>query len=303
VRPEGNVRGRTEAPRRAAAPPPGPPPADATTQAALACLGRGWSVIPLRPGDKRPLVPWQEYQHRRPSEAVVRAWFRQHPDAGLGIVTGLVSGLVVLDVDSAHGGEASLQRLSQAHGPLPWTVEAHTGGGGRHLYFAHPGGVVSNRAGLRPGLDLRGDGGYVVAPPSTHPSGGEYRWSATGAPDRAHPAPAPAWLLKLIAAPGGRGRSGHPLAHWRKLVKAGITEGERNSTVASLAGHLLFHGTDPDVVTELLLCWNRVRCQPPLPDDEVARTVASIARTHERQRETGDDEAGTAPDAAEIDGA
>ncbi len=273
-------------------------------QAALAYLGRGWSVIPLRPADKRPLVPWQEYQNRRPSEAVVRAWFRQHPDAGLGIVTGLVSGLLVLDVDAAHGGEASLQRLSQAHGPLPWTVEAHTGGGGRHLYFAHPGGMVPNRAGLRPGLDLRGDGGYVVAPPSSHPSGGEYRWSATGAPDRAHPAPPPAWLLKLIAAPGGRGRTGHPLAHWRKLVKTGIAEGERNSTIASLAGHLLFHGTDPEVVTELLLCWNRVRCRPPLPDDEVARTVASIARTHERQREAGEGEKPPGgPEATEIDGA
>jgi Bifunctional DNA primase/polymerase, N-terminal/Primase C terminal 1 (PriCT-1) len=298
--------GRREAPVHGRAPAPAPPETPAAhlaEQAALAYLARGWSVIPLRPADKRPLVAWQEFQHRRPSEAVVRAWFRQHPEAGLGIVTGLVSGLLVLDVDAAHGGEASLQRLSQAHGPLPWTVEAHTGGGGRHLYFAHPGGVVPNRAGLRPGLDLRGDGGYVVAPPSSHPSGAGYRWSETASPERAHPAPPPVWLLKLVAAPGGRGRAGHPLAYWRNLVKTGVTEGERNTTVASLAGHLLFHGTDPEVVTELLLCWNRVRCRPPLADEEVARTVASIARTHERHREAGEGEGPEFPDATEIDGA
>lgn len=72
-------------------------------------------------------------------------------------------------------------------------------------------------------------------------------------------------------------------ARWRRLVREGVVEGERNNTLASLTGHLLWHGVDPEVALELLLAWNRARCRPPLPDDEVARVVASIARLHERQ--------------------
>lgn len=308
-------RRRAEAPpeRRAYAgsprkPPKPPAPAPAGPpglEAALAYLARGWSVIPLLPGDKRPLVAWEEYQYRRPSEATVRGWFRRRPDAGVGIVTGLASGLVVLDVDAGHGGEANLQRLVQAHGPVPWTVECHTGGGGRHLYFAHPGGVIHNRAGFRPGLDLRGDGGYVVAPPSLHPSGRAYTWAPTGDPERAAPAPLPAWLLHAVSGALGPKRVGHSREHWRRLVTDGVSEGQRNASVASLTGHLLFRGVDPEVALELMLAWNRLRCRPPLPDDEVARTVASITRTHERQSASVPTGPGgdAPPDATEVDGA
>ena len=90
----------------------------------------------------------------------------------------------------------------------------------------------------------------------------------------------PGWLLALlqdeIKSPG------HSIAYWQQLVKEGIGEGERNDTIASLTGHLLWHGVDTDVVMELLLCWNRVRCSPPLDDDEVIRTVQSITRLHQQ---------------------
>ena len=252
--------------------------------AALRYLEQGWPVLPVAPAHKRPLVPWQRLQHHRPSPREVRGWFWRWPRAGVGVVTGRVSGLVVLDVDPAHGGGASLARLEAAHGPLPATVACRTGGGGRHLYFAHPGGVVRNRAGLAQGLDLRGDGGYVVAPPSLHPSGGRYRWEPGRSPWELEPAPLPGWLRERAA--GGRG---HPLAYWRALVHEGVEEGARNSTLASLAGHLLWHGVDPYVALELLLAWNRVRCRPPLDDREVARVVASIARLHEgSEREWGE---------------
>jgi hypothetical protein len=90
----------------------------------------------------------------------------------------------------------------------------------------------------------------------------------------------PQWL-RLVA--GGASESGgHPPAHWRALVHEGVAQGARNATIASLAGHLLHHGVDPDVVLELMLSWNRQRCAPPLPDDEVAQVVASILRTHRR---------------------
>jgi hypothetical protein len=247
--------------------------------AALSYRARGWSVIPIEPRGKRPLVPWQEYQSRPARAEEIEAWFTRRKDANVGIVTGAVSGLVVLDVDAAHGGDASLAELELAHGPLPATIEAKSGGGGRHLYFAHPGGEVHNRAGVAPGIDLRGDGGCIVAPPSIHPSGKRYAWRPGRGPDEAQLAPLPAWLLALVQ-PGAR--VGHPLAHWRSLARAGAREGERNNTIASFAGHLLWHGVDAEVALELLLAWNRARCRPPLADDEVASVVASIAGLHER---------------------
>ena len=243
-------------------------------------IAHGWSIIPIRSGDKRPLVRWEEFQYRRPRVEEARAWFSGRPEAGIGIVTGALSGLVVLDVDPRHGGEASLEHLERQHGRLPATVECRSGGGGRHLYFAHPGALLRNKVGLAPGVDLRGDGGYVVAPPSLHASGARYVWVRDRRPEMADLAPLPDWVLRqAIEQPA---RLGHPIAHWRRLVREGVREGARNNTVASLAGHLLRHRVDASVVTEVLLCWNRVRCQPPLMDEEVVSVVESIKRLHAR---------------------
>jgi hypothetical protein len=252
-------------------------------QAALDYLKRHWSVIPVRARDKRPTTRWLEFQHRHPGRSEVQDWFRRWPASNVGIVTGAISGLVVLDIDARHGGVESLDALIQEHGRLPHTIEAVTGGGGRHIYFAHPGGEVGNKVGLAPGIDLRADGGYVVAPPSVHVSGKAYAWVEGHAPEQTGLAPIPGWLLNE-ASSGGE-RRGHTLEHWRNLVKQGIPEGERNDSIASLTGHLLWHGVDADVAQELLLCWNRVRCRPPLSDDEVVRTVESIVSLHERDSE------------------
>lgn len=257
-----------------------------TEEAALAYRARGWSVVPIADREKRPLVPWQEFQGRLATPDEVRAWYARWPRAGVGIVTGGISGLVVLDVDSRHGGDESLAALEREHGALPRTIEAISGGGGRHIYFAHPGRDLRNRAGLAPGLDLRAEGGLVVAPPSMHATGRSYEWEVSNHPDGTQLASMPEWLLRLSG--GSAPRHGHPLAWWRDLVKTGVGKGERNATIASFTGHLLWHGVDPDVVLELLLCWNRVRCRPPLDDEEVARTVESITRTHARHQGNGD---------------
>lgn len=258
-------------------------PSNDVRAAALALLARGWSVIPVEARGKRPIVPWLDYQSRLATEQEVDAWFGATRKPNIGVVTGAISGLVVLDVDARHGGSRSLALLELEHGHLPHTVEARTGGGGRHLYFRHPGGIVHNRVGIAPGIDFRGDGGCVVAPFSLHPNGRRYEWLPGCAPSEADLAPMPSWLLRFVH-PGAR--AGHPLSHWRRLVREGVDEGNRNNTLASLAGHLLRHGVDPQVALELLLAWNRVRCRPPLPDEEVARVVDSIARLH-RQEDGG----------------
>jgi hypothetical protein len=222
-------------------------------------------------------VRWQEYQDHRPAEREVAAWFRRWPDANIAIITGEISNLVVLDIDPGHGGDESLRDLVTQFGPLPETLTVRTGGGGRHLYFAAPadGRPMPSRVGLRPGIDIRAEGGLVIAPPSVHPSGRRYVWEAADAA----PAPMPHWLPRLLRAPASR--RGHAVQYWRDLVVRGVAEGERNSTIASFAGHLFRHEVDSEVVKELLLCWNRVRAKPPLDDAEVTATVDSIRRTHE----------------------
>jgi len=256
-------------------------------EAALEYMARGWAVVPIAPSEKRPLVRWQEFQKSMPTEDEVREWYSHWPEAGVGIVTGAISALAVLDIDPAHGGSESLAELERVHGALPRTVEAITGGGGRHVYFAHPGADLRNRTGLAPGIDLRADGGMVVAPPSRHASGRRYAWKASHRPDDTVLAPMPGWLLQLARnAVPGQGY-GHTHAHWRDLAERGVAEGARNATIASLCGHLLSHGIDGKVALELLLAWNRVRCRPPLEDEEVAATVESITKTRARRRDGG----------------
>ncbi|MCG6942708.1 MAG: bifunctional DNA primase/polymerase [Thiohalocapsa sp.] len=246
-------------------------------KAALDYRRLGWSVIPIESRGKRPLLHWQVYQHRQPHATEVAEWFRQWPGANLAIVTGAVSGLVVLDLDPRHGGDAGLEALERRRGAIAETVEVRTGGGGRHLYFYHAGDVVHNRVGIAPGVDLRGDGGYVVAPPSVHASGEAYRWERS--PEVCRLAQLPDWLVEASEL---QSRRGHPLSHWRHLLREGVEAGERNNTIASLAGHLLWRGVDPEIATELLLTWNATCCRPPLEPEEVVRTVESITRLHQR---------------------
>jgi len=249
--------------------------------AAFEYLGRGWGIVPIESRSKRPLVRWEEFQRHLPLEDDVRAWFRRWPNANLGIVTGKISGLAVIDVDPRHGGAEALAALESTYAPLPPTASVFTGGGGRHLYFSCPVEPLRSRVALAPGVDLRAEGGLVVAPPSIHSSGGRYRWERCDPPGKA-PMPAlPGWLDSLVRSSSG----GHPVAWWRQRVHQPVAEGARNATLASLTGHLLWHGIDPEVALELLVCWNRVRCAPPLPEEEVARTVESIARTDARRRE------------------
>ena len=157
-----------------------------------------WSVIPIRPRDKRPVTRWREFQHRLATEQEIDAWYQRWPTANVAVVTGEISGVVVLDIDPRHGGSDSLAQWEAEHGPLPLSVEARSGGGGRHIYFRHPGDIVHNRVGIAPGIDLRGDGGCIVAPPSIHSSGNAYAWVSGQEPGQVNLAEMPAWMLQLV---------------------------------------------------------------------------------------------------------
>ena len=253
-------------------------------EAAIEYLNRGWSVVPAGERAKRPIIRWQRFQHQLPTLAQLEGWYERWPKANLAVVTGEISGITVVDIDPKHGGTESMAALEARHGALPDTIESITGGGGRHIYFAHPGHEVRNRTGLAPGIDLRGDGGCIIVPPSVHPSGKPYAWRPGHAPGEINLAMLPVWLeqprFSDDRAPG------HSLAYWRKLVREGVKDGQRNSTIASFTGHLLWHGVDPDVIMELMLAWNLVRCRPPLRVEEVIHTVQSIERTHQQHHES-----------------
>lgn len=125
---------------------------------------------------KRPLIStWQQAATTDADQ--IRGWFRRWPQANIGIATGAESGIVVLDVDPDKNGFHSFEQLQQEI-ELPPTLTAKSGSGGRHYYYRHPlGGRIRNSASkLGPGLDIRGDGGFVVAPPSLHACGQKYEW-------------------------------------------------------------------------------------------------------------------------------
>lgn len=188
-------------------------------------------------------------------------------------MTGEPSGLVVLDIDPRNGGTDALADLEQRQGPLPPTVEAITGGGGRHFYFRHPGHRVKSRSGLAPGVDVKADGGYVVAAPSLHGSGRSYSWADRAGPADATLADWPAWMVEpshprdepaaSVVVPLGGG--------------ATIPQGKRNSTLASYAGRLRHVGCDEKATLAALLSVNSRRCVPPLTEAEVAAIARSIA--------------------------
>ncbi len=133
----------------------------------------------------------------RPTE--IEAWWERWPDANVGVVTGWVSAVAVVDVDPRHGGDTKLAALEAKEQPLPPTVTSMTGGGGRHLYFTHPTHLVPSRP-IASGVDLKAEGGLVVVPPSRHSSGGTYRWLDGHGPDQLVPAPLPPWLDHLAVA-------------------------------------------------------------------------------------------------------
>ena len=260
----------------------------AAALAALALARRGWPVLPLNAvgADGRCTCGREDCmspaKHPRTLRGLrdatrdpvkIREWWTRWPDANIGIVTGADSGLMVLDVDPRSGGNVTLDDLEAKQGPLPKTIEAQTGGGGRHIFFKHPGGRVKTRANaLGPGLDIKGDGGYVVASPSVHITGRRYEWQTAHDPDDVPLAAAPAWLLDALAE---NDKPGAPATGDADNL---VAEGRRNDALARLAGAMRRQGAPLAEIEAALLAANANRCEPPLDEGEVRRIAASVGR-------------------------
>ena len=264
--------------------------------AALEYAERGWLVIPLHfpmpegcscgradcgsPGKHPRTINGLKDASRDP--ATIRKWWGRWPAANIGILTGPESGILVLDVDGKLG-EQSLIELERRYGPLPDTYTVRTGGGGQHLYFLWPQGadVRNSQSRIAPGLDIRGQGGYVVAPPSLHASGSRYEINESAIP----PAPCPHWLLSVIWEPeAAQTRQSAPAAG--AVASQLIGKGGRTNRLVSLAGSMHKRGMTPEAIEAALLKEN-AQFDPPLPEEKVRAIAHDIPARYPNPADEG----------------
>lgn len=223
----------------------------------------GLSIIPTK-ADKTPyLNSWKEYQEKKPSNEQILGWWNKWPDANPAVVTGKVSGLVVLDLDSKHN-------RSSKEFNIPATACAKSGNNGEHFFFKHPGVFVENKSAISgPGVDIRADGGYILLAPSTNVSGGLYEWII---PLEDGLSDIPEWLKEITTNKEKKWLTG----------KDGVSEGSRNDTAASMAGKILSSTAFElweSIGWEQLLVWNQ-KNPKPLHEKELRGVWDSIKIRH-----------------------
>lgn len=202
----------------------------------------------------------------------INTWFKHWPKANIGIATGAISGIGVIDIDPKHGGEDSFYALTKEHGNIPDTVEAITQSQGRHIIFQYEQGFRTTAGKLGRGIDTRGDGGYIVAAPSRGLLG-TYEWEASSDPSECPIVRAPAWVLQLL-------NDKKELEYCSEK----IGEGLRNAYMCSIGGALRTRGVSYNGILACLLAENLQRCDPPLKDLEV-RTIARSMMQYEPKYE------------------
>jgi hypothetical protein len=196
------------------------------------------------------------------------------PNANIGIATGTISGFFVLDIDGEEG-EDSLAELEGQYGALPDTVEQLTGHG-RHILFKQPQGIdVRPKVALLSGLDIRGDGGYIVAAPSLHISGKRYAWEVEHHPLSTPIVEAPQWLLELIIGQGDRETAATAGPNEWATALDELVEGKRNDGLYRYACHLLAHGLSAVEAVKIVRAINNAYAKPPLDKAELDRTLQS----------------------------
>lgn len=261
-----------------------------TTKSSLAIASsyaaKGWRVLPVhtvsdgvcscgkedcKSKGKHPRIKEWQNNATTSTDEITLWWGQTWPTTSIGIATGKESNVFVLDVDGPAGA-SSLQELVTKQGSLPDTLVATTGRG-RHLYFRYPGPVKNSAGSLGLGLDIRGDGGYVVAPPSQHASGATYRWEKP----EAAVLDAPKWLIDLLS---GQQQSVEQKAGAGVAVEERdelIFQGTRNVTLFKLACALRGQGAEQNQIEESLMATNSEQCCPPLDANEVREIAARAA--------------------------
>ena len=232
-------------------------------------LTNGWSLLPVKPFEKRPLMQnWLQYTHERADAKTVNNWFNSLKNVGVGMVTGRISNVIVLDVESTC--PIPIEELLKKY---PTSLVSRSGSGGYHLFFQYPKNrtKVSNRVRIFDGADLRADGGFIVLPPTRHPNGQSYQWVSKGVPGAF-----PEELLDVDVSTKTTDEG------WITETLRGVSEGGRNDAAARLSGYFFSKGINEDVIESLMMEWNE-RNDPPLPVVELRTTIRSIGKAHSQQ--------------------
>lgn len=253
------------------------------THEAFSYIARGWHVHPIHsmrdgacscgvacssPG-KHPRTP-NGFKDATTDPAILQGWLDQWPDMNIGIATG-PSNLLVLDVDPAHGGHTSLEALLKRVGDgIMESVRVKTGGNGLHVYYHGHAGIGNSAGSLGLGLDTRGAGGYVLAPPSNHKSDGTYEWTTGRSPAQCALLPLPPALQAELQKPRAAPVVDTPISN---LVKGG-----RNQALTQMAGSMQRRGFTTEAITVALWAHNQAACQPPLGKQEVDAIARSVSR-------------------------
>lgn len=236
---------------------------------------------------KRPLLPsWKKYCEILPTKEEVTNWFTENPDANIAIITGAVSNIVVMDLDSCDA-----ERHAAEKGGFDGAPRVVTGRGSQ-VYLKRPNFPVSNSSNRELKIDMRGDGGYVVAPPSMHGSGRQYKWMEDCSIFEVDPVEFPEWVIDFVKNPPKKEmKETKPITevkvsaneHAQKndgnkfidILRNGTSAGDRNQTAASLVGHLMKTVKDPNEVWEIINLWN-MKNTPPLDQRELKKTFDSV---------------------------
>jgi hypothetical protein len=229
---------------------------------ALQYAGYGWFVFPLKPHSKEPAIKaWNTRASNNSKQ--IRNWWRQFPNANIGILTGRKSGVFVVDIDPKNGGDESICHILNGQNKFPETATQKTGSGGSHILFSYPDQQVKTRRGYPDtGIDICSDGGYIVAAPSIHPNGNTYQWTI----DPCNIKPPPEWLTELL-----RKESKKPIEQ-EGIIKEGI----RNDQLFRLGCSLRAQGVSKKDMGVEIHRINTYQCDPPLPDDEVNVIIDSV---------------------------
>ncbi|MGA2462777.1 MAG: bifunctional DNA primase/polymerase [Thermodesulfobacteriota bacterium] len=167
---------------------------------ALHYLNRGFSVIPVKQ-DKKPYIKWEEFQTRRPTEDEIRQWWTKWPNAMIGIITGSISGIDIMDTDSQEADEELQSYLSDSF----VCPTQRTPGGGKHYLFVHAEGIHNSNDQSPFKFHVRGEGGYFIAAPSENGNGGHYQWLDGLSIEEVAPPPLPSTLYNSLINAFNRG--------------------------------------------------------------------------------------------------
>ena len=250
---------------------------EAKVAAAARYAGLGLATVPVLPGDKRPAIPWRDIVGPDPELTV--DYLKDHPDANIGIVTGSPSGgLLVVDVDvRADGvdGRKSMRDFETLRGRLDPTVTYRTAHDGIQVLFrCPPGSVPRNATNPALGIDLRGEGGIAVVPPSSLSDGGTYRFVEGRSPDDLPIAEADERVMRLVELVSRRGAS----ASRRGGAPAGpfVAPGGRNDALFRYGAHVRARGGTEEDVALAVMGYNDRLCRPPLSEREVLSVISSV---------------------------